>query len=189
MTSTEYTRTIAGFGTVRVDRVDPAADAPLLHRWVNEERARFWGMHGTTVAEVRDIYAHLDALPTHHGFLVHRDDVPVALFQTYEPEADRVSECYDVQPGDIGIHLFLAPSTTPEPGFTEHLLTALLDFALTARTRVVGEPDAANTQALTRLARTGFTLGPEIVLPEIDLPEVHLPEKQARLVFYTRKTP
>ncbi|GAA2807667.1 GNAT family N-acetyltransferase [Streptomyces showdoensis] len=186
MSRTEYVRDVEAFGTVRVDRIDPERDAPLIHRWVNEERGRFWGMGGTTVEQVAEIYAHLDSLTTHHGFLVHRDDEPVAVFQTYDPEADRISECYEARPGDIGVHLFVAPSAAPERGFTEKLFAALLDFALTGRTRVVGEPDAANEKVLARLARTGFELGPEIVLPEVDLPEVFIPEKKARLVFFTR---
>ncbi|MFE1379574.1 GNAT family N-acetyltransferase [Streptomyces sp. NPDC058740] len=186
MSRTEHVQAVEGFGTVRVDRIDPERDAPLIHRWVNEERARFWGMNGTTVEQVREIYAHLDSLTTHHGFLVHRDDVPVALFQTYDPEADRISECYEARAGDIGVHLFLAPSGTPERGFTEGLLTALLDFALTGHSRVVGEPDAANEKVIARLVRTGFELGPEVVLPEVDLPEVFIPAKKARLAFFTR---
>ncbi|MEU6881179.1 GNAT family N-acetyltransferase [Streptomyces sp. NPDC046712] len=186
MTEPVHLQTVEGFGTVRIDPVDPDRDAVLIHGWVNEDRARFWGMGGTTVEQVRDIYAHLDSLTTHHGFLVRRDGEPVALFQTYEPEADRVSECYEVLPGDIGVHVLIAPATTPERGFSGGLLTALIDFALTGRTRAVAEPDAANEKAIALLLRAGFELGPEIVLPEVDLPEVFIPEKKARLAFLTR---
>ncbi|MEU9864355.1 GNAT family N-acetyltransferase [Streptomyces sp. NPDC047971] len=194
MTTTESTQSrqpahlqiVEGFGTVRIDPVDPDADAALIHRWVNEDRARFWGMGGTTVEQVRDIYAHLDSLTTHHGFLVRRDSEPVALFQTYEPEADRVSECYEVLPGDIGVHILIAPAATPEPGFSAKLFVALNDFAMTGRTRAVAEPDADNEKAIARLVRAGFELGPEVVLPEVDLPEVFIPEKKARLAFLTR---
>lgn len=182
----EYEQTVEGFGTVRVDRIDPDRDAALIHGWVTEERARFWGMADTTVDQVREVYTHLDSLTTHHGFLVHRDGEPVALFQTYEPAADRVSECYEVQPGDIGVHFLIGPGSTPETGFTSGLLTALIDFALKDHTRVVAEPDAANEKAIARLARAGFELGPEVVLPEVDLPEVFIPEKKARLAFLPR---
>ncbi|MFI8516274.1 GNAT family N-acetyltransferase [Streptomyces sp. NPDC085481] len=188
MTTAEHIQDVEGFGTVRIDRIDPERDAPLIHAWVNEERARFWGMAGTTVEQVRDVYAHLDSLSTHHGFLVRRDGEPVALFQTYEPEADRVSECYEAQPGDLGVHLMIAPSAAPRRGFTAGVLTALIDFALTGHTRLVAEPDAANGKAIARLARAGFELGPEVVLPEVDLPEVFIPEKKARLAFLTRET-
>ncbi|MEU7032128.1 GNAT family N-acetyltransferase [Streptomyces sp. NPDC046237] len=191
MTTTEFRqpthlRTVEGFGTVRIDPVDPDRDAGLIHGWVNEDRARFWGMGGTTVEQVREIYAHLDSLTTHHGFLVRRDGEPVALFQTYEPEADRVSECYEVLPGDIGVHILIAPADTPEPGFSGKLFVALTDFAMSGRTRAVAEPDADNEKAIARLVRAGFELGPEVVLPEVDLPEVFIPAKKARLAFLTR---
>ncbi|WP_395359979.1 GNAT family N-acetyltransferase [Streptomyces sp. YH02] len=182
-----YVRRIDGFGTVTVRPVEPERDAALLHAWVNEERSRFWGMVGTTVEQVRDIYAHLDSLTTHHGFLVSLDDEPVALLQTYDPEADRVSECYEVRPGDIGAHFLIAPHTAPRPGFTGTLLSVLIAFTLHDHTRLVVEPDAANEKAIARMVRAGFELGPEVVLPEVDLPEVFIPEKKARLAFLTRR--
>ncbi|MFB6530761.1 GNAT family N-acetyltransferase [Streptomyces sp. NPDC056399] len=182
-----YVRSVEGFGTVTVRPVEPERDAVLLHAWVNEERARFWGMVGTTVEQVRDIYAHLDSLTTHHGFLVVLDDEPVALLQTYDPEADRVSECYEVEPGDIGAHFLIAPNPAPQPGFTGRLLSALVAFTLRDHTRVIVEPDASNEKAIARMVRAGFELGPEVVLPEVDLPEVFIPEKKARLAFLTRR--
>lgn len=188
MTTTEclYSRSVDGFGTVRLVRVDPARDAELLHGWVSEERARFWGMREAAVEDVREIYAHLDSLTTHHAFLVYRDGEPVALFQTYEPEADRVSECYDARPGDIGVHLLIAPTSAPERGFSTHLMSALISYALQDHDRVVAEPDAANEKAIALLVRNGFEAGPEVVLPEVVLPEVHIAEKRARLLFLSR---
>ncbi|GGR47847.1 GNAT family N-acetyltransferase [Streptomyces roseolus] len=186
MTTPVYVHTVEGLGTVAVRPIVPDADAPLIHAWVNEERASFWGMNGTTVEQVRDVYAHLDSLTTHHGFLVELDGEPVSIFQTYEPAADRVGECYEVEEGDIGCHLFLAPSTAPSPGFTAGLLSALVAFCHRDHTRIVVEPDAANEKAVARMARAGFELGPEVVLPEVDLPEVFIPEKRARLAFLRR---
>ncbi|QGV81278.1 GNAT family N-acetyltransferase [Streptomyces ficellus] len=188
MTTTEcvYERSVDGFGTVRVVRVDPARDAELLHGWVSEERARFWGMRGAGPDDVREIYAHLDSLTTHHAFLAYHDGEPAALFQTYEPAADRVGECYDVREGDIGVHLLMAPADTPVPGFSRHMVSVLVSFALTGHERVLAEPDAANAKAIALLERSGFERGPEVVLPEIVLPEVHLPEKRALLLFHGR---
>ncbi|MEU9983993.1 GNAT family N-acetyltransferase [Streptomyces sp. NPDC050856] len=188
MTTTEavYEQAVDGFGTLRLARVDPARDAALLHSWVSEERARFWGMRETTVDDVREVYAHLDSLTTHHAFLAYRDGEPVALFQTYEPGADRVSECYDAQPGDIGVHLLIAPAGAPERGFSARLVKGLTAFALQDHRRIVAEPDAANDKAIALLVRAGFEPGPEVVLPEIVLPEVHLAEKRARLLFLSR---
>ncbi|MCP9959450.1 GNAT family N-acetyltransferase [Streptomyces sudanensis] len=181
-----YEHAVDGFGTVRLVPVDPDRDAALLHSWVGEDRARFWGMRDMSVEDVRDVYAHLDSLTTHHAYLAHRDGVPVALFQTYDPEADRISECYEALPGDIGVHLLVAPAAAPEPGFTAHLMEALVAYCLSAHRRIVAEPDAANAKAVALLARSGFELGPEVVLPEVVLPEVRLAQKRARLAFLGR---
>ncbi|WP_097991095.1 GNAT family N-acetyltransferase [Streptomyces sp. f51] len=171
---------VEGFGTVRLVPVDPAADADLLHGWVTEERARFWGMADHTREQVREIYEFVDSLPTHHAYLALRDGVPAALFQTYEPDADPVGECYDVQPGDFGIHLLIAPAegVGAVKGYTEALLTAFVAYVFSdpAHLRVVVEPDARNEKALARMVRVGFALGPEI----------EKPEKTARLAFLTR---
>ncbi|MEV6650566.1 GNAT family N-acetyltransferase [Streptomyces sp. NPDC051219] len=183
-----HEQAVEGFGTVRIVPVDPVADAAVIHRWVTEERARFWGMGDASREQVQEIYTHLDSLTTHHAYLAELDDEPAALFQTYEPTADRVSECYDVEPGDTGIHLMLGPAAGgPRRGYTGTLLSVFLSHALSVpgTRRIVAEPDARNEKAIARLRRTGFVLGPETVLPEIDLPEVYLPEKRARLVFLT----
>ncbi|WP_330305691.1 MULTISPECIES: GNAT family N-acetyltransferase [unclassified Streptomyces] len=186
-----HEQVLDGFGTVRVVTVDPHADLDVIHGWVAQERARFWGMNGLTKEQVLETYVHLDSLDTHHAFLAVKDGEPAALFQTYEPEADRVSECYDVESGDIGMHLLIGPAGPGggRPGWSSTLLTAFTTYLLTGldRQRVVVEPDARNVKAIDRLTRQGFVPAEEIVLPEIDLPEVYLPEKRARLAFLTRK--
>ncbi|CAL9308050.1 GNAT family N-acetyltransferase [Streptomyces olindensis] len=180
-----------GFGTVRVLPLDPRADAEVIHRWVSEDRAVFWGMTGLTEDQVAEIYAHMETLTTHHAFLVVREGEPVALLQTYEPEADRVGECYDVRPGDIGVHLLLAPAGPEggQPGWTARLVTAVARYVLLGldRRRIVVDPDVANEKAIARFLRQGFTAGPVVVLPEIDLPDVYLPEKKAQLAFLHRE--
>ncbi|MFI6336276.1 GNAT family N-acetyltransferase [Streptomyces sp. NPDC050535] len=180
-----------GFGTVRILPVDPHADLDVIHGWVSGERARFWGMNGLSRQQVLETYLHLDSLDTHHAFLAVKDGEPAALFQSYEPGADRVSECYDVRDGDIGVHLLIAPAGAGggRPGWSSALLTAFTTYLLIGldRRRVVVEPDARNTKAIDRLIRQGFVPESLIVLPEIDLPEVYLPEKPAQLAFLTRE--
>ncbi|MEV6369352.1 GNAT family N-acetyltransferase [Micromonospora musae] len=173
-----YERDVTGFGRVTVRPVDPEGDVDLLHGWVTQERAGFWGMLDADRERVREIYAYLDSLTTHHAYLVHRDGLPVALFQTYQPEADPVGECYPVQPGDFGLHLFVGPAPASEPGFTGRLFGVLLDFvwADPGRRRLLAEPDARNERAVARLLRAGFRLGPLI----------DKPEKRARLLFLDR---
>jgi len=182
---------IDGFGTVRVLPLDPAADAGTIHRWVSEQRAAFWGMNGLTKAQVAEIYAHMDTLDTHHAHLVLRDDEPVALLQTYDPAADRVGDCYAVAPGDIGIHLLLAPPGPDgeRPGWSAALMGALASYVLLGldRRRIVVDPDVRNEKAIARFLRQGFVAGPRVVLPEVDIPDVFIPEKRAQLAFLPRE--
>lgn len=182
---------IDGFGTVRVLPLDPRADAEVIHRWVSEERAVFWGMRGLTVQQVAEVYGHMDTLGTHHAFLVVKDGEPAALLQTYEPDADRVGECYPVQPGDIGVHLLLAPAgdAGARPGWTGRLAPAMFAYVLLGldRRRIVVDPDVRNGKAIARFERLGFERGPAVVLPEVDLPDVYLPEKRAQLAFLRRE--
>ncbi|WP_405645823.1 GNAT family N-acetyltransferase [Streptomyces sp. NBC_00019] len=182
---------VEGFGTVRVRTLDAKADAEVLHGWVSEERAAFWGMNGLTQDQVAEIYAHMDTLDTHHAYLLEKDGEPVGLLQTYEPEADRVSECYPVEPGDIGVHLLLAPAGADggRPGWSSALLGAVASYVLLGlgRKRVVVDPDVRNEKAIARFLRQGFVAGERVVLPEIDIPDVHLPEKHAQLAFLARE--
>ncbi|MFJ2233104.1 GNAT family N-acetyltransferase [Streptomyces sp. NPDC087859] len=182
---------VDGFGTVRVRTLDAKADAEVLHGWVSEERAAFWGMNGLTRDQVAEIYAHMDTLDTHHAYLLEKDGEPVGLLQTYEPEADRVSECYPVESGDIGVHLLLAPAAADggRPGWSSALLGAVASYVLLGldRKRVVVDPDVRNEKAIARFLRQGFVAGERVVLPEIDLPDVHLPEKHAQLAFLARE--
>ncbi|WBB68087.1 GNAT family N-acetyltransferase [Micromonospora sp. WMMD812] len=173
-----HDREVPGFGRVTIRPVVPDRDAELLHGWVTQERARFWGMRDASRERVRELYAYVDSLDTHHAYLAHRDGRPVALLQTYEPAADPVGECYPVQPGDFGLHLLIGPPARTEPGFTGALLGALLDFlwAEPRRQRLVVEPDARNDRAIARFVRAGFRPGPLI----------DLPEKRARLLFLDR---
>ncbi|MQM26682.1 GNAT family N-acetyltransferase [Glycomyces albidus] len=175
-----FEQKVDGFGHVAIVPVRPAEDLDLIYGWVTEDRAKFWGMTGHSKEYVLEIYEYLDSLETHHAFLVLRDREPIALFQTYEPDADPVGECYEVEPGDIGAHLLVASANgKAQTGFTGALMgvLALYLFDDPAHRRVVVEPDVGNAQAAARLQRSGFTLGPEI----------ELREKRARLAFLRRE--
>lgn len=174
-----YRADIADFGALALTEVDPEWDAALLHRWVTEPRARFWGMSDYSVDQVREVYAYLDSLDTHHAYLIWLDSTPVGLVQTYDPASDPVGERYTVQPGDIGIHLLLVPGRRPPRGLTHAVGTALVRFVFRdpSRQRIVVEPDVRNQLALRRAAAFGFTFGDEI----------DLPDKRAQLAFLYRE--
>jgi len=174
-----YEEELHGLGRLQLTVIAPEADADLIHGWVREERARFWGMGAMSRDEVRDIYTFLDGLDTHHGYLMLINDRPVGIFQTYQPLHDPVGEAYPARPEDTGMHLLLAPADQPVPNFTPILMSGLIRFLFAApqKDRVVAEPDARNSKAISRLEGYGFEAGPK----------VQLAEKEAQLVFLTRQ--
>ncbi|MBQ1043712.1 MULTISPECIES: GNAT family N-acetyltransferase [unclassified Micromonospora] len=174
-----HLESIPGLGELALAPVRPDRDADLLHGWVIRPRNRFWGMGSHTVDQVREIYAFVDGLDTHHAYLIRLDGEPIGLFQTYQPEADPVGERYPVRPGDVGTHLLLDPPRRYPRGVTSAVFPALMRFLLRdpAARRIVVEPDVRNDAMLRRLRIEGFTLGDEI----------DMPDKRARLAFLTRE--
>lgn len=152
--------------TYSFDPVDPARDARLIHGWVTQPRAVHWGMLGTEVEEVQAIYAHIHGQDHLSARLMRVEGTPVGILQTYDPFVDEIGKFYDRQPGDLGVHLFLA-STPARSGHTAHLFAAGVGmlFAEEGCRRLVLEPDVANISSIALLTRMGATLGPVVALP------------------------
>lgn len=172
-----YEEDLPPLGRLRIVPLSPQDDVDLICAWVAEERARFWGMQALQREEVLGIYEFLDSLETHQAYLIRLEGQPAGLFQTYEPLHDPVGEAYPALPGDIGMHLLLAPATRPVPDFTPVLVSALIRFMFLdpAKDRIIVEPDARNGKAIRRLETTCFQLGPIIRLEEKDAQLAFLP--------------
>jgi penicillin amidase len=183
-----WRRDFGADGVVTTHMLDPDADADVLHGWFTQPRARFWGMGDHTRDEVRDTYAFVESLPTHHAYLVRWDGEPVALLQAYHPEHDPIATAYDVQPGDLGMHFFLGSrGPTARHGSPVDPWTVLgpalrgFLFAGPGTRRLVGEPDANNEKALARMVAMGFTAGERVAY---ESPQGH---KVARMAYLTRE--
>lgn len=165
---------------ITIRPVDPDADAGLLHAWVSQDRAVFWGMLGKDREEVAWIYRYIDEQPHLAAYLVHVDDVPVALFQTYDPQVDEIGEHYDRRPGDLGVHLLLADEPA-RAGRTSQVVTFFIDHLRRDPEvrRLMAEPDARNEKSIALLRRVGFRLGPVVDA----LPLVGGGAKRAQFVF------
>jgi len=166
-------------GRIEVSALDPVADLDVIHRWVTAPTARFWGLGDLDREELRDLYAYVDGLSTHHAFLIRRDGLPIVLLQTYEPENDPLGAVYSTQPGDVGIHFLLGDRGAPALGFTTRVGHAIARFLFSqpAVDRIVIEPDVGNDRAVARARLFGFSLGPQ----------VELPGKSGQLAFLTRE--
>ncbi|MET3205930.1 MULTISPECIES: GNAT family N-acetyltransferase [unclassified Arthrobacter] len=161
--------------------VDAVADAPLLHSWVTQPYASFWGMLSSTVEGVVEEYSKIQATGHHHAVLgINDDGLPAFLMEEYLPAASPLAAVYAVQEGDIGMHLLVAPpSGDPQPGYTAAVMDAVLErlFENARVERVVVEPDARNSKIQVLNERLGFH--PSGV--------VNLPDKEALLSFCTRQ--
>jgi hypothetical protein len=160
--------------------LDPVRDAPLLHSWVTKPYASFWGMQGTTVDDVVEEYSKIQSSGHHHALVGLDGDEQAFLMEEYRPEASPLAAVYAVQPGDIGMHLLVAPPPgQPRSGYTTAVMSAVLEylFQKPGIQRIVVEPDAGNTKIHALNERLGFQ----------PAGFVDLPDKQALLSFCTRE--
>jgi RimJ/RimL family protein N-acetyltransferase len=164
--------------TVSIRPVDPAADAGLLHAWVTEERAAFWGMTDCDEERVAGIYGYIDEQEHLAAYLLLVDGTPVGLLQTYDPAVDEIGEWYDRRPGDVGVHLLLA-AVPQRSGRTEEVVAAALAFVSSGPgcARIVFEPDARNAPSIAMMERIGAVRGPLVDL------RTSISEKPAQFFF------
>lgn len=146
--------------------MDPVTDLDLVHRWVTEPRAHFWGMTGKSPEEVGEIYTWLQEQEHLAAYVLEVDGTPVGIFQTYDPAVDEIGTFYEREAGDLGVHLLLA-DTPARAGHSAALLTMLVRwcFAQAGVERIVVEPDADNGRSLMTFGRAGLTAGPRVQLP------------------------
>jgi len=171
--------------------VDPLADAPLLHSWVSRPYARFWGMLSSTVQDVVEEYSRIVASGHHQAFLGLDDGVPAFLMERYQPGESPLAGVYDVQPGDIGMHLLVAPPEgDPQAGFTTAVMQSVMAYLFEdpSTERVVVEPDARNHKIHVLNERVGFRPERVVTLPALPAPEGSPAEthKEALLSFCAR---
>ncbi|MFI7384626.1 GNAT family N-acetyltransferase [Streptomyces sp. NPDC049813] len=164
--------------TFAIRTLDPARDAELVHGWVTHPKAAFWLMGDASLPDVEREYTSIAAAEHHDAFIGERDGVPVFLMERYDPRHVELVGLYEPEPGDVGMHFLVAPTDTPEHGFTRAVITAVMAhlFADPAVRRVVVEPDVRNKAVHALNAAVGFVPDREIAKPE----------KEALLSFCTR---
>jgi RimJ/RimL family protein N-acetyltransferase len=166
---------------VRLEPVDVERDAGLLHRWVTHPRSVFWQMADASVADVAQEYRHIAEHPHHDAWLGRVDGEPAFLAETYDPARSELVGLVglpDLRDGDLGMHVLVAPTDRPVPGFTRQVFRGVMEhcFADPAVARVVVEPDVRNDRIARLNAEAGFAVARVVALPG----------KDAALSFCTR---
>ncbi|WP_456312452.1 GNAT family N-acetyltransferase [Pseudomonas shirazensis] len=172
-----YSTTIPDFGTIDFRPLQLENDAKIIHDWVNQDYAQYWGMQGKNLEEVRLEYEKISQESDVFIGLVNGD--VSFLLERYNPKQDSIGNYYSVQDYDCGIHIIVAPSTKPVHQFTWHIFSSIMKFIFRDLTieRIVVEPDIRNKKMFDICHRVGFE----------DADVVHLPHKTALLAFCTRE--
>ncbi len=149
--------------------LDPAAHAELLHGWLTTDRARFWGMTAHSPAQVRAYLERVDASADEQGWIGSRDGTPLVYVETYDPAHLLPDGLLDPEPGDLGMHLLIAPPAgEPEHGLTAAVMGEVVSWCLHERgaARLVVEPDARNRAVLAKNAAAGFRVLRHVEIPD-----------------------
>ncbi|MFD6135630.1 GNAT family N-acetyltransferase [Isoptericola sp. NPDC060257] len=159
---------------VTLEPVDPARDAATVHGWLSHPASAFWQMGHLGAADVRDYLADVADHPDQDGWLGRVDGVPAFYAETYDPARVLLVGVHDAAPGDVGMHLLVAPP--PEdpadraPGFTDAVMGAVVRHCLAHEgldaARVVVEPDVRNRAIAAKNAAAGFRVLRQVELDE-----------------------
>ena len=104
---------LSALGRITIEPVVPTEHAQLLHDWVTHPKSVFWEMQGFTPGQTRAEFDGIDADPNHDAWLGRVDGEPVFLTETYDPGHSALAAHYPVAPGDLGMHVLVAPADTP----------------------------------------------------------------------------
>jgi siderophore synthetase component/RimJ/RimL family protein N-acetyltransferase len=147
-------------GLPSVHTVDPDRDAALVQRWLGHPASSWWAMTDHDVDAVRRYLRSVQDDPAQAGWLLRWGGEPIAYAETYDPRSVLLTDVWDAEPGDVGMHLLVAPPPADGRvhGLTSAVVRAVVEHcrdALGAR-RVVVEPDVRNTAVQRKNAEVGF---------------------------------
>ncbi|WP_278236505.1 GNAT family N-acetyltransferase [Isoptericola sp. AK164] len=160
-------------GELTFSPVDPDHDAPVVQGWLAHPASGAWHMTDLGVDDVRDYLGAVAADDAQDGWLVRLDGEPVAYVETYDPARVLLTAVHDAAPGDVGMHLLVAPAPADPAarrrGLTDAVMSAVVRFCLAdaadggrGGARVVVEPDVRNAPIASKNAAAGFRVLGEV---------------------------
>ncbi|WP_277208457.1 GNAT family N-acetyltransferase [Isoptericola croceus] len=162
-------------GDLTFTPVSPARDAAIVQEWLAHPASSAWAMGDLDVDGVRDHLAAVVAHDAQHGWLGRLDGEPVVYTETYDPARVLLTAVHTAEPGDVGMHLLVAPLPDEverrRSGLTDAVMSAVVRLCLADErdgglggARVVVEPDVTNAAIAAKNAAAGFR-----VLREVDV--------------------
>ena len=154
---------------IEIRPTDARRDAPLVQQWLAHPKSAFWGMQKLGVGEVADYLADVVTHAHQDSWIGTVDGAPAFLAETYDPARVLLVGIHDAMPGDLGMHVLVAPADGhARHGLTDAVFAAVMRwcFDRLGAERVIVEPDVRNDRIAAKNARAGFR-----VLGEVDVPE------------------
>ncbi|WP_210602989.1 GNAT family N-acetyltransferase [Brevibacterium oceani] len=178
----------AASARVTIRPLDVDRDTAALHAWLTHPRARYWMMTDLDEAGVRAYLEGIRDSADDAGWVGSVDGRESFYVETYTPDSLIPQSVLATGPGDIGMHLLVAPPAGPAVhGLTDRIMAEVIDFCLRptdqggrGAQRVVVEPDARNDAIIEKNRAAGFT---PITEATIMMGEI---EKQALVSVCTR---
>ncbi|WP_114855298.1 GNAT family N-acetyltransferase [Brachybacterium sp. YJGR34] len=164
-------------GQITVAPLDPPQHTGAVHAWLTHPRAWAWQMQEHSPEQVRRHLAGVAADHEQDGWILSVDGRDAAYVETYRPASQLPAEVFAERPGDLGMHLLVAPPDgAGERGFTDRIMgaTMRLCFERLGAARVVVEPDVRNAPVLAKNTAAGFR-----VLDEVELTQEGLLKRAA----------
>lgn len=145
-------------------------DAALLHSWIANDHAAFWGMPDASQDQILAEYEQLANTDGYQVLLGLQEGEERFLIELYDPATSPLSGRYAYVSGDRGLH-FLSPKVQePQSGFTLDAMTAAVKHAFDDPSveRIIVEPDIRNKAIHALNARVGFQVIAPVQLLEHD---------------------
>ena len=154
----KFRKSVQGLGDFILLPYSNDKHAAELHRWVNMDYARYWMLQNTTVEEVKSAYDEIQASGDIKVYMGFHNEKPAFLLEFYDARAEEVAKHYDVEDGDYGMHILVAPPEQVIANFTWHIFNTIIEFIFSHSyvQRIVVEPDINNGKIHVLNLKAGF---------------------------------
>lgn len=139
----------------------------MVHRWVTQDYARFWGMKNDSYDQVATYYHVLTQDNPNAAIIGYCNQQPIFLLECYQAQQDHIGQFYPAKSGDYGMHILIAPTEKRLPHFSWQVFCTVMDylFSLPQVARIVVEPDVHNDKIHRLNKRAGFRYQRTLVMP------------------------
>jgi siderophore synthetase component len=155
----------AASARVAIRPLDVDRDTARVHEWLSHPRAHYWMMTDLDEAGVRAYLEGIRDSAEEAGWVGSVDGTDCFYVETYIPDSLIPQNVLATGPGDIGMHLLVAPPAgRAMHGLTDRIMAEVIDFCLRPADqggrggrRVVVEPDARNDAIIEKNWAAGFS--------------------------------